>query len=113
MSDVSHEILRGCIAESKEKVNAASEGNHSHNNKALLDTYTQTEADLADAVAKKHAHTFNETELNKIVEGDVAKWNGVAADHLTSADKTTLENAIKEAKKAGTDANNEEDVDDL
>ena len=25
---------------------------HSHTNKALLDTYTQTEADLADAVAK-------------------------------------------------------------
>lgn len=89
----------------KEKVNAAADGNHSHANKALLDTYTQTEVDLADAVAKKHAHTFNETELNKIVEGDVAKWNGVVADHLTSADKTTLENAIKEAKKAGTDAN--------
>ena len=57
------------------------------------------------AAGKAHTHTFNETELNKIVEGDVAKWNGVAADHLTSADKTTLENAIKEAKKAGTDAN--------
>lgn len=78
---------------------------HTHANKELLDTYTQTEANLADAVAKKHSHTFNETELNKIVEGDVAKWNGVAADHLTSADKTTLENAIKEAKQAGTDAN--------
>lgn len=89
----------------KEKVNAAAEGNHSHANKALLDTYTQTEADLADAVAKKHAHTFNETELNKIVEGDVAKWNAVVADHLTANDKTTLEDAIKEAKKAGTDAN--------
>lgn len=89
----------------KEKINTVAQGNHSHSNKDLLDTYTQTEANLADAVAKKHAHTFNETELNKIVEGDVAKWNGVAADHLTSADKTTLENAIKEAKKAGTDAN--------
>ena len=87
------------------RVEALEAIDHEHANKALLDTYTQTEADLADAVAKKHAHTFNETELNKIVEGDVAKWNGVAADHLTSADKTTLENAIKEAKKAGTDAN--------
>jgi len=27
---------------------------HTHPNKALLDTYTQTEVDLADAVAKKH-----------------------------------------------------------
>ncbi len=87
------------------RVEALEAIDHEHANKALLDTYTQTEANLADAVAKKHAHTFNETELNKIVEGDVAKWNGVAADHLTSADKTTLENAIKEAKKAGTDAN--------
>ena len=88
----------------KEKVNAAAEGNHSHANKALLDTYTQTEADLADAVVKKHEHA-NAAELAKIADGDKAKWDAVAADHLTSADKTTLENAIKEAKKAGTDAN--------
>ena len=87
------------------RVEALEAVDHTHANKDLLDTYTQTETDLADAVAKKHAHTFNETELNKIVEGDVAKWNGVAADHLTSEDKTALENAIKEAKKAGTDAN--------
>ena len=87
------------------RVEALEAIDHSHSNKELLDTYTQTEANLADAVAKKHSHSFNETELNKIVEGDVAKWNGVAADHLTSADKTSLENLIKEAKKAGTDAN--------
>lgn len=31
--------------------------NHSHANKALLDTYAQTEANLADAVAKKHEHS--------------------------------------------------------
>jgi hypothetical protein len=146
------EVVEGDLnADLKAKVNAAAEGNHSHDNKALLDTYTQTEADLADAVAKKHshsfsdeaalngitaakvadwddavskehthtfadadvvdaiskkhAHTFVESELNKIVAGDVAKWNGVVADHLTSSDKTTLENSIKEAKKAGTDAN--------
>lgn len=87
------------------KINAASGAQHTHANKDLLDTYTQTEADLADAVAKKHAHTFVESELNKIVDGDVAKWNAVAADHLTASDKTALEDAIKEAKKAGTDAN--------
>ena len=100
------EVAEGDLnADLKAKVNAAAEGNHSHDNKALLDTYTQTEANLADAVAKKHAHTFVETELNKIADGDVAKWNAVVADHLTAEDKTALENAIKEAKKAGTDAN--------
>ncbi len=99
------EVAEGDLnADLKAKVNAAAEGNHSHDNKALLDTYTQTEANLADAVAKKHEHA-NADELAKIVDGDKAKWDAVAADHLTSADKTTLENAIKEAKKAGTDAN--------
>lgn len=100
-SEVAESDLNAAL---KEKVNAAAEGNHSHNNKALLDTYTQTEADLADAVAKKHEHA-NAAELAKIVDGDKAKWDAVAADHLTADDKATLENAIKEAKKAGTDAN--------
>lgn len=86
------------------KINAASGAQHTHANKDLLDTYTQTEANLADAVAKKHAHA-NADELAKIADGDKAKWDAVVADHLTSADKTTLENSIKEAKKAGTDAN--------
>lgn len=87
------------------RVEALEAIDHEHANKALLDTYTQTEANLADAVAKKHSHTFVESELNKIADGDVAKWNAVVADHLTSEDKTSLENAIKDAKKAGTDAN--------
>lgn len=47
---------------------------HEHANKALLDTYAQTEENLADAVAKKHAHE-NAAELAKIADGDVAKWN--------------------------------------
>ena len=86
------------------RVEALEAIDHEHANKALLDTYTQTEANLADAVAKKHEHA-NAAELAKIADGDKAKWDAVAADYLTSADKTTLENSIKEAKKAGTDAN--------
>ena len=34
-------------------------GDHAHSNKATLDTYTQTEANLADAVTKKHANTLD------------------------------------------------------
>lgn len=101
LSEVSEANLEATL---KAKINTVAEGNHSHANKALLDTYTQTEADLADAVSKKHAHA-NADELAKIADGDKAKWDAVAADHLTSADKTTLENSIKEAKQAGTDAN--------
>lgn len=91
----------------KAKVNASAAANHSHDNKDLLDTYTQTEADLADAVAKKHAHTFVESELNLIQAGDVAKWNGAqAAAEATaaaalSAAKTELEGKITaEAERA-------------
>lgn len=47
---------------------------HTHSNKALLDTYTQTEADLADAVSKKHSHS-NKAELDLIASGDKAKWD--------------------------------------
>jgi hypothetical protein len=34
---------------------------HTHSNKALLDTYTQTETDLADAVSKKHSRLHDLT----------------------------------------------------
>ena len=40
---------------------------HTHSNKLLLDSYTQTEADLADAVSKKHTHS-NISILNAITE---------------------------------------------
>ena len=81
------------------RVKAVEADKHTHSNKALLDTYTQTEENLADAVAKKHEHS-NKTELDKITAGDVAKWNGVVADHLTSADKTSLEDSIGDVSTA-------------
>lgn len=56
------------------RLEALEEVDHEHANKELLDTYTQTEADLADAVAKKHEHA-NAEELAKIASGDKAKWD--------------------------------------
>lgn len=67
---------------------------HTHANKALLDTYTQTETDLADAVAKKHEHA-NKTELDKIADGDKAKWDA-AVQTVTAGTGLT-------ATKTGTD----------
>ena len=43
---------------------------HTHTNKALLDTYTQTDSDLADAVSKKHSHS------NKSVLDDLSDSGG-------------------------------------
>lgn len=62
-------------ADERTKWNAAEGKAHEHTNKDLLDTYTQTEENLADAVSKKHSHSFAEAELNKIKDGDVANWN--------------------------------------
>lgn len=39
------------------QVDALEDEAHTHSNKELLDTYEQSESDLADAVTKKHAHS--------------------------------------------------------
>lgn len=49
---------------------------HTHSNKALLDTYTQTEANLADAVSKKHNHS-NKDVLDGITSTKVSAWDKV------------------------------------
>ena len=78
------------------RVEALEAIDHEHANKALLDTYTQTEADLADAVSKKHTHE-NATELDKFVDGDKAKLDG-AVQTVTAAAGSGLK-----AVKTGTD----------
>lgn len=69
-------LKNGEIKTNADAIDALETKAHEHANKALLDTYTQTEANLADAVAKKHEHA-NAAELAKIVEGDKAKWDEV------------------------------------
>ena len=81
-------------AAERTKWNTAEGKAHTHGNKDLLDTYTQTEANLADAVAKKHSHA-NAAELNKIADGDVAKWNAAQANAEATA-ATALSSAKKE-----------------
>lgn len=67
---------------------------HEHANKALLDTYTQTEADLADAVAKKHEHA-NKSILDGITDTKVTAWDA-AVQTVTAGTGLT-------ATKTGTD----------
>ena len=87
-------------AKIESRVDALEGATHTHANKALLDTYTQTEADLADAVAKKHEHA-NKAELDKIADGDVAKWNATEKNAKDYADG--LNNAMT-SKVDGVDA---------
>ena len=69
---------------------------HGHGNLALLETYTQTEADLADAVSKKHAHS-NAGVLNGITGDKVATWDAAEANAIAAAatDATTKANKAK------------------
>lgn len=54
---------------------AALKGNeHTHSNKALLDTYTQTEENIADAVTKKHNHS-NLTIIESITSEKINIWD--------------------------------------
>lgn len=77
---------------------------HTHANKALLDTYTQTEENLADAVAKKHTHA-NATELDKIADGDKAKWDAAEQNAKDYADSLASDyDAAGSAAEALADA---------
>ena len=65
---------RGKVAYDHSQVSGNSTIHHTHENKELLDSYTQTEADLANAVAKVHEHG-NKSVLDGITSSDVANWN--------------------------------------
>lgn len=62
-----------------EKVATLEGVSHTHDNKALLDTYAQTETDLADAVAKKHDHV-NKSILDTITDVKVAAWDAAESN---------------------------------
>lgn len=98
------------------RVEALEAIDHEHSNKALLDTYTQTDANLADAVAKKHEHS-NLSILEGITSAKVTAWDAAEGNAKTYADGL---NSTLEAKvTANTEAINsfvecsEEDIANL
>lgn len=79
------------VGKDRVRLDALEADKHTHANKLLLDTYTQSEANLADAVAKKHEHA-NKAELDLIQSGDKAKWD--AAEQNAKDFATGLNNAM-------------------
>jgi chromosome segregation ATPase len=94
------------------RVEALEAINHNHNNKQLLDTYTQTNTDLADAVvkrhehiftdedvedaiSKKHVHTFNEQALNEVTLKKIAAWDASETNAKIYADSLANDCAEK------------------
>ena len=66
---------RGKVAYDHSQVSGNSTIHHTHANKELLDTYKQTEADLANAVSKVHEHG-NKDVLDGITSDKVTSWDG-------------------------------------
>ena len=67
------------------RVDALEGSAHTHANKALLDTYDQTNENIKDAVAKKHSHA-NADVLDGISAEDVAAWDAAESNAKTYAD---------------------------
>lgn len=82
------------------RVEALEAIDHEHANKELLDTYTQTNADLADAVAKKHEHA-NKAVLDGITAEKVTAWDAAEGNAKTYADGL---NTAMTTKVDGVDA---------
>ena len=80
-------------AAERTKWNGAAGAQHAHANKALLDTYTQTEANLASAVSAKHTHA-NKSVLDGIAASLVSNWNAAyshssdAVKHVAAAERS-------------------------
>lgn len=101
--------------EEKSSIAANTNARHSHSNKSLLDSYTQTEANLKNAVDNTHTHsnktvldTFTKTEeeiLNTIAGSSHSHSNKTVLDGITS-DKVNRWNNIPLYENGGTtDAN--------
>ena len=70
--------VKHITAAERTKWNGAVDAQHSHTNKALLDTYTQTEANLASAVSSKHSHS-NKSVLDGITSTLISTWDSVSS----------------------------------
>ena len=94
---------RGKIAYDHSQVSGNSTIHHTHANKELLDTYKQTEADLANAVSKVHEHG-NKSVLDGITSAKVTSWDGKedAFDILPTTKGGTGTNAASKSALTST-----------
>lgn len=73
----------------KQKWDIAAGKAHEHANKTLLDSYDQTNADIKDAVDKKHTHSFLDADVNDAIQKKHEHENkdvldGIDADTVSS-----------------------------
>lgn len=49
--------------ENLQNLNSNTNARHSHNNKALLDSYTNSNDNILEAISKSHSHNFNDSDI--------------------------------------------------
>lgn len=82
--------------EYKNKVDSATTNNHTHENKATLDTYTKTQDELLEDISEaSHSHS-NKEVLDGITADDIKSWNNLATyeNGGTTDSNTTTEPLI-------------------
>ena len=94
---------RGKIAYEHSQITGDATIHHTHTNKELLDSYKQTEADLANAVSKVHEHG-NKSVLDSITSAKVEAWDSKAAsfDILPTTKGGTGTNAASQEQLTNT-----------
>ena len=94
---------RGKIAYEHSQITGNTSIHHTHTNKELLDSYTQTDADLANAVEKVHEHG-NKAVLDGITSAKVEAWDSKAGsfDILPTTKGGTGTNAASQEQLTNT-----------
>lgn len=79
------------VGKDRTRLDALEADTHTHSNKELLDTYDQTNADIKDAVTKKHEHA-NLSILEAITQAKVNAWDAAlqASDIATGSGDGTI-----------------------
>ena len=86
---VQNKVINAAITSINNNVTTLQGSAHTHSNKSLLDTYEQTEVNLADAVSKKHTHS-NQALLDTYTQSDTDLADAVSKKH-THANKSVLD----------------------
>lgn len=68
---------------------------HSHANKELLDTYDQANADIKDAVEKKHSHSFADEDVNSVIAKQHEHANKEVLDTYTQSEEDLADAVAK------------------
>lgn len=88
-SETAYRGDRGKTAYDHSQVSGNASIHHVHANKELIDSYTQTDAEITDAVAKVHEHG-NKAVLDGITSARVSAWNA-KQDAMTAITDTEID----------------------